>query len=370
MHLTRLRIERVRNLQTVVLNQLQPFNIFYGANASGKSSLLEAIHLLATGKSFRTSLVKQYIQHEQADALIYAESLNYRLGVQKQASGEQLIRLNGDTLATQGELARLLPVQLIDPECIALLDMGSKPRRQLLDWLMFHVEREFYPLWLRYQRALKQRNSLLRHHSRSSAATQHSIASWEAALAGQGELIHGLREQVVQQWLPLFQHYCQLLLPDIVVHMGYSAGFDSETGLQHSLQQHRQRDAERGTTQHGPHRADLRLKTANGAADEVLSRGQKKLLVLALKLSQIHMLHDQGYETVVLLDDMTAELDEAAQRRLLATLVGLRSQVFMTTLDYAAVEKTLHGLSDVPRFAVFEVKQGQVQPVGQGGPQD
>lgn len=362
MHLTRLRIERVRNLQTVVLNQLQPFNIFYGANASGKSSILEAIHLLATGKSFRTNLVKQYIQHECMDALIYAESINYRLGVQKQASGEQLIRLNGDTLATQSELARLLPVQLIDPESIALLDMGSKPRRQLLDWLMFHVEREFYPLWLRYQRALKQRNSLLRHHSRSSAATQQSIASWEAAMAGQGELIHALREQVMQQWQPLFLHYCQLLLPDQSIHMAYSAGFDIQAGLQHSLQQHRQKDAERGSTQHGPHRADLRLKTTYGVVDEVLSRGQKKLLVLALKLSQIHMLHDQGYETVVLLDDMTAELDEAAQQRLLSTLIGLGSQVFMTTLDYVAVQKTLDALS-VTQFALFEIRHGQVQPV-------
>ena len=359
MHLNRLRIERVRNLQTVVLDQLQPFNIFYGENASGKSSILEAIHLLATGKSFRTNLVKQYIQHSQADAIIYAESAHYRLGLQKQASGEQLIRLNGDTLATQSELARLLPVQMIDPESIAILDMGSKPRRQLLDWLMFHVEPDFYPLWLRYQRALKQRNNLLKT-ARHDAAFAQTIASWESALAEYGSLIHDLRENVILKWQPLFELYCQQLLPDVEIHFSYSAGFELAVGLLESLKQHRQRDAERATTQHGPHRADLRIKTPFGVADEVLSRGQKKLLILALKLSQIHMLHDQGYETVVLLDDITAELDEAAQRRLLSTLISLRSQVFITTLDYASVDSMLKALS-LDHYAVFEVSNGSVQ---------
>lgn len=365
MHLQRLRIEHVRNLLTVELNQLQPFNIFYGANASGKSSVLEAIHLLATGKSFRTNLVKQYIQHGRTDAIIYAEigsvdTVQYRLGLQKKTTGEQVIRLDGNSLATQSELARVLPLQLIDPESVSLLDTGSKPRRQLLDWLMFHVEPSFYPLWLKYQRALKQRNNLLRHSNIHAAGFEQNILSWENAIAQYGTAIHVLREQVIQQWIPVFKDYCTQLLPDIEISMSYLAGFDVEAGLLSSLGSHRLRDIEKGTTQHGPHRSDLRLKSSLGVVDEVLSRGQKKLLIVALKLSQIHMLHEKECETVVLLDDFTAELDAAAQRRLLATLVNLRSQVFMTTLEYSAVIPVLNELS-LPSFAVFKVTEGQVQ---------
>ena len=359
MHLQRLHIERIRNLKGVELAQLQPFNIFYGANGSGKSSILEAIHILATGRSFRTNLVKQYIQHSELDGLVYAESTHYRLGLQKFASGEQIIRLNGDTVATQSELAKLLPIQLIDPDTISLLDTGSKPRRQLLDWLMFHVEHEFHGLWLRYQRALKQRNNLLKHPLSDQKLWLQSIQSWEHGLAEYGELIDGLREKVMLQWQPLFKHYCQQLLPHIEISLAYTAGFDSEQGVAASLVQHRGRDMDRATTQHGPHRADLRLKTPLGLADEVLSRGQKKLLMVALKLSQIHLLQDLNKETVVLLDDFSAELDDTAQGRLLSTLAGLNSQVFITTLNGSAVQKMQEILS-IPA-AVFEVSNGQVQ---------
>lgn len=361
MHLKRLHVERIRNLNRVELPQLQPFNIFYGDNGSGKSSILEAIHLLATGRSFRTNLVKQYIQRGAADGLVYAESIHYRLGLQKLMTGEQIIRLNGDSVATQSELARLLPVQLIDPDSVSLLDTGSKPRRQLLDWLMFHVEPEFHSMWLRYQRALKQRNNLLKNSYGERTLWLQNIQSWEHALAEYGELIHGLREKVMQQWQPLFQQYCIMLLPDIPISLDYVAGFDAEQGLLHSLDQHRIRDTERATTQHGPHRSDLRLKTPLGIADEVLSRGQKKLLVVALKLSQIHMLQDLEKETVVLLDDFSAELDDTAQGRLLSTLVSLNSQVFMTILHGSAI-KNMQDRLDFSTVAVFEVSNGQLQP--------
>ena len=359
MHLQRLHIDRIRNLKRVELPQLQPFNIFYGSNGSGKSSILEAIHLLATGRSFRTNLVKQYIQHGELDGLIYAEATYYRLGLQKFASGEQIIRLNGDTVATQSELARILPIQLIDPDTISLLDTGSKPRRQLLDWLMFHVEPEFHPLWLRYQRALRQRNILLKQPYQNQTQWMQAIQSWEQALAQYGEIIHGLREKVIGQWQPVINQYLQQLLPELAISLNYLAGYDIETGLQTTLEQHRSRDIERATTQHGPHRADLRIKTPMGIADEVLSRGQKKLLIIALKLSQIQMLQDLQKETVVLLDDFSAELDDSAQGRLLATLAALNSQVFITTLNADTVQAMHNKLQSQP-LAIFEVSQGEV----------
>ena len=348
MHITRLHIERVRNLKTVALHGLQPFNVFYGQNGSGKTSILEAIHLLAAGRSFRTHIPKNYIQHGAQDAIVFAQSTTEKIGMQKMAGGEQLIKVNGDLVATQGQLAKLLPLQLIDPQSTDIIDHGAKPRRQLLDWLMFHVEPEFYHAWQYYSRALKQRNL-------------SDLEPWNQMLSEYGEILHSQRVGIVEQWKPFFEDDLKQLLPEVQVSLEYSPGFHSESGLLNDLTNHHEKDCERRYTEYGPHRADLRLKTPMGDADVILSRGQKKLLMIALKLSQIAMLHSCNKETVVLLDDVTAELDLTAQQRLIERLSQLGSQVFITTLDHEAVQKHLHDLSI--SYQLFSVENGTVQVV-------
>ncbi|MFC6053687.1 DNA recombination protein RecF [Acinetobacter sp. Ac_877] len=358
MHITRLNIERVRNLKAVALFELQPFNVFYGQNGSGKTSILEAIHLLATGRSFRTHIPKNYIQNNTQDALVFAQSLTEKIGMQKMMSGEQIIKVNGDNVATQGQLAKILPLQHIDPQSSDIIDYGAKPRRQLLDWMMFHVEPEFYHAWQYYSRALKQRNSLLKANRR---LTLSDLEPWNVMLSEYGEILHNQRVGVVEKWKQYFEQDLKQLLPHLDIQLEYNAGFRAETGLLNDLTNHHYKDIERGYTEFGPHKADLRLKTPTGDADTVLSRGQKKLLVMALKLSQIAMLHDCNKETVVLLDDLTAELDLTAQQRLIERLSQLGSQVFITTLDHESVQKHLHDLSI--SYQLFNVENGTVQVV-------
>ena len=360
MHITRLNIERVRNLKAVALQELQPFNVFYGPNGSGKTSILEAIHLLATGRSFRTHIPKNYIQNETANAIVFAQSATEKIGMQKLLSGEQLIKVNGDHIATQGQLAKLLPLQHIDPQSTDIIDHGAKPRRQLIDWLMFHVEPEFYHAWQYYSRALKQRNSLLKSRRNISL---NELEPWNKMLGEYGEMLHSQRSGIFEQWKVYFEQDLKHLLPDVEVQLEYSPGFHTELGLLNDLTVHHQKDVDRRYTEYGPHRADLRLKTTLGDADVVLSRGQKKLLIMALKLSQIAMLHACNKETVVLLDDLTAELDLTAQRRLIERLSQLGSQVFITTLEHESVKKHLHDLSIF--YQLFNVENGQVQVVVQ-----
>ncbi|MEQ1144437.1 DNA replication/repair protein RecF [Acinetobacter soli] len=358
MQITRLNIERVRNLKTVALCGLQPFNIFYGANGSGKTSILEAIHLLATGRSFRTHMPKHYIQHDAQDAIVFAQSISEKIGMQKLASGEQLIKVNGDTVATQGQLAKLLPLQHLDPQSTDIIDYGAKPRRQLLDWLMFHVEPEFYFAWQYYSRALKQRNMLLKTKRQLTLA---ELEPWNKMLSDYGEILHSQRLVTVERWKGFFLQDLAHLLPELEIELEYSSGFHTEVGLWQDLLNYHEKDLERRYTEYGPHRADLRLKTPLGAADDVLSRGQKKLLMMALKLSQIAMLHASNKETVVLLDDLTAELDSNAQRRLIERLSQLGSQVFITTLDHQAVTQHLDDLSI--SYQLYNVDHGQVHAV-------
>ncbi|ESK36690.1 DNA replication and repair protein recF [Acinetobacter nectaris CIP 110549] len=356
MHFTRLNIERVRNLETVAMQNLQPFTILYGNNGSGKTSVLEAIHLLATGRSFRTHIPKHYIQYKTDNAIVFAQSLEEKLGIQKLISGEQIIKLNGDNVATQGQLAKKIPLQHIDPLSTDIIDHGAKPRRQLLDWLMFHVEPNFYPIWQLYSRALKQRNILLKGQKNIPLAV---LEPWNNLVAEYGEILNSQRYAVVEQWQVFFQQAIQQLLPEVEIQLEYQAGYSLSIGLLQNLINHHVKDSEKRYTEYGPHRADLKLKTAQGDADIVLSRGQKKLLIIALKLSQIAMLHASNMETVVLLDDLTAELDYQAQRRLITRLNELSCQVFLTTLDHKSVEKHLYALSI--SYQLFNVNNGCVQ---------
>lgn len=356
MSLTRLHVERVRNIDKAVLLNLQSFNVFFGKNASGKTSILEAIHLLSTGRSFRTYIPKNYVQHQQNNAIIFGEFLSDKVGIQKFSSGEQIIKVNGDLVATQGQLAKLLPLQYLDPLSTDIIDHGAKDRRQLLDWLMFHVEPDFYTTWQLYSRALKQRNILLKA---SQKVTSVQLEPWDNMLAEFGELLHLQRIDVFEQWRCFFKQELAFLLPDLDVEMLYQAGFHVQNTLLSDLKQHQKKDLERRQTQYGPHRADIVLKTTMGYANTVLSRGQKKLLIVALKLSQIAMLHASNKETVVLLDDLTAELDTTAQARLIQRLSQLKSQVFLTTLDRHSAEQHLKNLSI--SYQLFHIDSGQVQ---------
>lgn len=356
MYLERLHIEKIRNLETVVMKNLQPFTVLYGENGSGKTSVLEAIHILATGRSFRTYIPKNYIQHYAPYAIVFSQTRSDKVGIQKFSSGEQLIKINGDRVATQGQLAQLLPLQHIDPLTTDIIDHGAKLRRELLDWLMFHVEPNFYQIWLQYTRALKQRNSMLKQRRTLSI---EQIQPWNNLLAEYGEQLHLQRLAVFMQWKVFFEQEVKKILPDVVLSLDYIAGFQTEMRLAQLLEQYHHKDCERRYTEHGPHRADLKIKTDHGDATDMLSRGQKKLLIVALKLSQIAMLHTSQKETVVLLDDVTAELDCAAQQRLLARLHTLGSQVFLTTLDDAIVKQHLHDLCI--SYQIFNVHAGVVQ---------
>ncbi len=354
LHIQSVHVQQLRNLHDLHLNHLQTINIITGLNGSGKSSILEALHVLATGRSFRRGLVRQMIEHGQSESIVFAKVGQHRIGVSNTAQGEQTLRLDGGTLKRQSDIARLLPLQFIDPEGLNMLDSGSKPRRQLLDWLAFHVEPHFYELWLRYQRAVNQRNQLLKN----TYGHEAELNAWEHELEESGQLVHALRLTALERWQLAFKEVLATLLPDQVVELTYIPGFSLDQPLSNSLYEQREREQQRGHTLIGPHRASLSFKAALGPAEHVLSRGQKKLLVLSLRLSQLRVLQQIGRPSVVLLDDMGAELDALAQARLLQSLQGLESQLFITTLALKPLQDQLKTLGLTAR--IFKLQNGQL----------
>lgn len=381
----RLQITNLRNLSQVNLST-SCCNIIIGNNGSGKTSLLESIFLLSRGKSFRTHQPSRYIRHQNDFATVFAVfDDEIRLAIQKQTDATTQLRFNGDTVKTQSQLTRYMPTLLIDPSSMDVLEQGSASRRQLLDWLAFHVKPNFYAQWLSYQRLLKQRNSLLKQTRILTDLQKQQIAAWDAGLAAHAELIHYYRQQVFDEWQPYFLKSIEKLLPHYTkkISVSYQPGFDITQSLDKILEERLLQDLQQGYTRVGSHRADIHVywqsdidnknKVKDQAAN-VLSRGEKKLLITALRLSQLPLLQkdksktniDVSHETldyessvpIVLLDDVTAELDEKAIQVLLTTLGGLDCQVFLTSLTEDILPLVKNYWQD---YKLFHVKQGVIE---------
>ena len=405
----RLQISNLRNLTQVNL-QSTVCNVVIGANGSGKTSLLEAIFLLSRGKSFRHHQPKRYIQHHQNNTTVYARLNDSRtLAIQKQADATTILRLNQATVYNQSILTEQLPTLLIDPSTMDMLEQGSASRRQLLDWLVFHMKQGFHPQWVAYQRLLKQRNSLLKKTRHLTQVQLAELKSWDKGLSNHAALIHHYREQVFTEWQPYFAKSVLQLLPSYAeqLTLSYNAGYDTNVALDVQLNERLEQDLQLGYTRIGSHRADIhvhwrsdnavrsddvvdsqatntntassdheanaKLPTLKEQAANVLSRGEKKLLITALRLSQLPLLLNDNKDSgsfdnsstsratpVVLLDDITAELDNRAISILLSTLAQLPCQVFMTSLTDDIVP-LVNELWSKPKL--FHVKQGQILSV-------
>jgi DNA replication and repair protein RecF len=356
MWLSRLSVQGLRNLSSLKLAFSPRMNVIAGANASGKTSLLEAIYLLSTARSFRSANTRSLIQQGQTGLVVQGdlqlEGRQRRMGIQRDQQGSQL-RLDGQKISSMAELARNFPVQVIHPGGIQLLEQGPKLRRQFLDWGVFHVEPAFLEGWRRYVRCLKQRNAALRAKDRADAR------AFDPEFINTARGIHDMRLNYIEQLQPVWQHYSQVLIGDNALEIRYQRGWDRKSGLQQQLEERLARDSQRGFTSVGPHRADIVLLSQGNPVQSFYSRGQQKLLVCALRLAQADILQKRLQRNCVfLVDDLPAELDSVHRGVFMQALADLHSQVFVTT-----TEADLVPLEAWPEYSMFHVEHGNVQKV-------
>lgn len=351
-HLSRLAGENFRLFERFELAPRPGLNLILGANASGKTTLLEAIYSLGRGSSFRANPQEvagtggaRWLVHGR---LATAGAAERQLGVGWTPEGAQL-RLDQVDVGLL-DLVRSFPVQVLEPESHRLLEDGPAYRRRYLDWGVFHVEHRFHAAWRRYQRALRQRNQALK-----SATARAEIESWNAELAAAGEEVHALREaHCAALREPLRDEMLRLLGP-LEWSLELAPGWPAHKSLAATLADHFEQDRRQGKTLVGPHRAELRVKLADRSAKRQVSRGQQKLLVAALLLSQARLVAASGGITPTLLvDDFPAELGGPFQEALLGALASYPGQVFITAIDAGAA------LARVAENAVFHVEQGRV----------
>lgn len=328
MSLSQLQIHHLRNIVSWRLTLNPRFNFFIGANGSGKTSLLESLYLLGTGHSFRTREIAPLIHHEHDALTVFAKtSTQDTLSIQKSRTGPTVVRLNQQFCQSSSELARFLPCQVIYQDIFQIIDSGSTVRRGLLDWGVFHVKPLYHGLWQDYRRALRQRNALLRQ-----GKDQRQILPWNMLLADLGTQLHEFRQAYFYQLAQLFNEVLGMLT-EIQCNIHYEKGWDKKNSgqsLMSILEQQFHQDQERQTTLYGPHRADIVFEiTGPGKARQLLSRGQQKIILIALKLAQAKLLTQP---CTFLLDDIAAELDEGHLQRLLCCLGNTPGQFFITAI--------------------------------------
>ena len=351
MGLESLTVTGLRCLEEAALAPAPGINLITGRNASGKTSLLEAVFLLGRGRSFRTARREAMIR-EGADSLrsIGRLSDGRVLGVEVTRSGWSA-RSGGEPVRQLALLAEILPVQLLDPDVHRLVQDGPGERRRYLDWATFHVKPGFLETWRNYHRALRQRNAALK--ARQGRA---SIEIWEQALADSGRVLDGLREATIEMLAaPVDEAACRLLGAHLrlVYRPGQGVGQD----LAEALALHRDRDLRAGMTQVGPHRADVSLLLDDHRARGWVSRGQQKLVAAALVLGQARLLGPMWRNRgILLVDDPAAELDRERCEGLLKLIAELPFQVFLTALE-------ADGLPGMPAARRFHVEQGRVVEV-------
>ncbi|MCA0893548.1 DNA replication/repair protein RecF [Microbulbifer agarilyticus] len=360
MALSRVVLTNFRNIQhsDVVLDGV--VHLFCGANGSGKTSLLEAVHTLASGRSFRSRQSQSLIRYGAESLAVFGRLRSgVALGVEKLRDGKGRIRINQLPASSSSELAACLPLQVINSDSFSALDGGPGVRRQLLDWTVFHVEHSFSGQWKVYQSALKQRNALLRRGKIDS----NLLAPWEQQLLSAGEVVHRGRYEVFQRLKVLFKERLDELPRDVFgdLDVQYRSGWKRELSLAEALESSRSGDCEQGFTRIGPHRADLRFSINGQPAEAVLSRGQQKMAVCALRTAMAATVGGSE-KPLFLVDDLPAELDDANQALFARWVRDTASQVLVTGIDPETTQrawKTLDGAWGSPQM--FHVEHGRVE---------
>lgn len=361
MWISKLTVHNCRIIHSAEINLEPSINIFYGQNASGKSSILEALSLLARGRSFRTPRIQEVIHNQAPEILVNARveqgqlSTSYPIGISKSAN-ETRIRIQHSDIKQQAELSTHLPLTLIHPNSVELLMGSPAGRRAFLDWIAFYRFADFHTHWKQYQRVLKQRNACLRDIKQRS-----SLPYWTEQLIRLQPLIQRFRQQALAALLQTLQISHELLqmpqLPQLQLSTGYPQDVDilDVDNVHNFLATRLDNELKQGISLYGTHRADLKILLAGQPVHQVASRGQLKLLTVGLLLAQSHAISELSTKRgIIAIDDLAAELDEPNQQTLYKILCSTQQQLMITGTRPIAS----HLLAQ--QAALFQVHQGQV----------
>ena len=360
MWIKNITINHCRLLESISLSLSPDLNIIVGPNASGKTSVLEAINILSKGRSFRTSHIKDVISDTKdsilvsaaiAESTVLSSNLS-TVGIEK-SIGKTKIRINKQDVYTQSELSSYLPVTIIHPNSIDLITGSPAVRRSYIDWIAFYVFPDFHSQWKKYQHILRQRNICLKSNKHL-----YALDKWtEELVLLQPHLIR-FRNDVINLLQPILSDIGSNLLHGLNINLEFKTGFPKdlkldEDSLFNYYNDKKDYELKVKRTTAGAHRADFNILINGTPAVETASRGQLKLLAICLLLSQSKSISNTSLgEGVLLIDDLAAELDSANKETLIKYLSTLNKQLIITSTNNIEVD-------DIDS-KVFHVKHGNI----------
>lgn len=361
MSLSRLIINHFRNLTAVDLELSHGFNFLVGENGSGKTSLLEGIFYLGHGRSFKSHISNRIIHYDHDQFTLFGSveeaKHQWSVGIQKSRQGDTLLKINGEDGKKISDLAHLLPMQVITPEGLTLLNGGPTYRRAFLDWGLFHQHSDFYSHWANLKRLLKQRNAAL-HQVRHYA----ELRPWDIELVKLAEIVSTMRANYAEALRPEIEKTCQFFLPELEIGVRFHQGWDKESDYADILAAGFERDRQLGYTMIGPQKADFRFRANGLPVEDVLSRGQLKLLMCALRLAQgEYLMAQKQRQCLFLIDDFASELDPTKRALLAHRLRQSGSQVFVTAITQDQLNQMQW--DEQQNDLRFAVQQGQIRPL-------
>lgn len=358
MSLSRLIVQNFRNLTAVDLELSHGFNFLVGENGSGKTSLLEAIFYLGHGRSFKSHISNRIIHYDQESFILHGkieeDKHDWSVGLQKKRQGDTVLKINGEDGNKMADLAHLLPMQVITPEGLTLLNGGPSYRRAFLDWGLFHQHTDFYTHWANLKRLLKQRNSAL-----SQVRTYLELKHWDLELVKVAEIVSEMRANYAEELRPEIEKTCQFFLPELEIDVRFHRGWAKDQDYAEVLENGFERDQAMGYTMIGPQKADFRFRAKGLPVEDVLSRGQLKLLMCALRLAQgEHLMKQKDRKCLFLIDDFASELDPTKRELLAQRLRQSGSQVFVTAITEDQLQQ-MHWLEE-GNDRLFKVSDGSI----------
>ena len=348
------QFDRFRNLKKGEISFCDGINVIYGENAQGKTNILEAIWLFTGARSFRGARESEIIAYENDCAEIkmtfFAEkreqNAEIRFGKDKDAF------LNGVKKGSPSKFGGVIKGVIFSPDHLSLIKSGPSERRSFIDIAITQLNPQYSSLLNRYNRAVTQRNSILKD-IRFHSGLDEMLDAYEQQLALLGAKIVRYRKRYVElicQEVPkIFEG---LSAGKERIEISYVSAAEDEEGLVKLLKESRKEDSLTATTSVGPHRDDIEVLINGRSARRFGSQGQQRSCVLMLKLCEAEILYKNGGEQpIILLDDVMSELDEQRQDYILNHLSG--RQVFITCCDKNSIDRMRRGRS-------FEIKDGEI----------
>ena len=356
MGLTWLEITGIRNISNLRLRLNPGTNLIVGANGSGKTSILESIHLLGSARSFRRTSIDSLISKDLDQSIVRCEldkgSTRHLIGVQRTRAGSRVIKIDGDEVKRATDLASILPVMVLGADTVELLLGPPGIRRRFLNWGLFHVEQSFAQCWEGANRCLKQRNEVLKQNG-----SDEDLDTWTRELVHYSQQLDSIRNDYMEVYGRQFAICIERLtnLKEVTCH--YYRGWGSEYSLSEYFLNDNEIDRKRRFTQKGFQRADVRIRVNNEDATSICSRGELKVLCWAMTLTQGALLEGSN-DLVYLVDDMASELDNQHCKKIANYLLSTGEQIIATGIEADRQLSIWEGCNP----QMFHVEHGRLMP--------